>query len=456
MATARIGIVGGGVGGLSSAILLARRGYEVEVFERDAPPPADLADVQGWSRPGAPQSHHPHVYLGLFRRLLRENLPDVLQDMHDHGVDELPFGGIGGPAEPGDEDLVMMAARRNTLEWALHRALAKEDRVKIHSEVSAQLAEPVDGVLTGVRTPSGVVNFDAIIDATGGRSKVGQQYLETLSEAECGKVYNSRFYALREGAQRPPLQHGSVTVVDGLGYGAALFAHDCGVFAIDIGRLPEDDALKKLRDPEAFDRVVALFDRFEPWFADGIATPISEVVPMPGLRNVLRTLKSDAPKGYFPIGDRVCLADPTFGRGLASVLAHAVRLAETFTAAGDDLAELNVRTTQEQVEFVRPWFDDVVAQDVARTSLWRAAVKGESWQELLVDLPPNPFMMIDAEEHDPELGLAARRYVSMLTRTIDTTEVYERIQAITEHSEAGEQVASTAPTYAEVLAALDG
>ncbi|MDA3627066.1 NAD(P)-binding protein [Saccharopolyspora sp. WRP15-2] len=452
---ARIAVVGGGVGGLSSAILLARRGFEVEVFERDAPPPADLADVQSWPRPGAPQSHHPHVYLGLFRRLLRENLPDVLRDMHDHGVDELPFSGIRGPVEPGDEDLVMMAARRNTLEWALHRAVAGESRIRLHSGVSAQLAEPVDGVLTGVRTAAGVVDFDVVIDATGARSKVGQQYLETVSEAECGKVYNSRFYALRDGVQRPPLQHGSVTVVDGLGYGAALFAHDCGVFSIDIGRLPEDEALKKLRDPDAFDRVVALFDKFAPWFAAGNATPISDVVPMPGLRNVLRTLKPDAPRGYFPLGDRVCLTDPTFGRGLALALAHAVRLAETFSTADGDLTRLNARTTREQVEFVRPWFDDVVVQDVARTSLWRAAVKGESWQDLLADAPPNPFLMIDAEEHDPELGLAARRYVSMLTRTVDTTEVYERIQAIMELSEAGEQAASTAPTYTDVLAALD-
>ncbi|MGW1682573.1 NAD(P)-binding protein [Saccharopolyspora sp. NPDC002376] len=452
---ARIAVVGGGVGGLSSAILLARRGFEVEVFERDTPPPADLADVQSWPRPGAPQSHHPHVYLGLFRRLLRENLPDVLRDMHDHGVDELPFSGIRGPVEPGDEDLVMMAARRNTLEWALHRAVSGESRIRLHSGVSVQLAEPVDGVLTGVRTAAGVVNFDVVIDATGARSKVGQQYLETVSEAECGKVYNSRFYALRDGVQRPPLEHGSVTVVDGLGYGAALFAHDCGVFSIDIGRLPEDEALKKLRDPDAFDRVVALFDKFEPWFADGKASPISEVVPMAGLRNVLRTLKPDAPKGYFPLGDRVCLTDPTFGRGLALALAHAVRLTETFRTAGDDLTRLNAQTTWEQVEFVRPWFDDVVVQDVARTSLWRAAAKGESWQELLADAPPNPFLMIDAEEHDPELGLAARRYVSMLTRTVDTTEVYERIQAIMELSEAGEQAASTAPTYTDVLAALD-
>lgn len=453
---ARIAVVGGGVGGLSSALLLARRGFEVEIFERDAPPPADLADVQGWPRPGAPQSHHPHVYLGLFRRLLRENLPDVLQDMHDHGVDELPFSGTRGPVEPGDQDLVMMAARRNTLEWALHRAVAGESRIRLRSGVSAQLAEPVGGVLTGVRTAAGVVDFDLVIDATGARSRVGQQYLDTVSEAECGKVYNSRFYALRDGVQRPPLEHGSTTVVDGLGYGVALFAHDCGVFSIDVGRLPEDDALKKLRDPDAFDRVVALFDKFTPWFADGNASPISEVVPMPGLRNVLRTLKPDAPKGYFPLGDRVCLTDPTFGRGLALALAHAVRLTETLAAAGGDLTGLNVQTTREQVEFVRPWFDDVVVQDVFRTSLWRAAVKGESWQELLAGAPPNPFLMIDAEEHDPELGLAARRYVSMLTRTVDTTEVHERIQAIMELSEAGEQAASSAPAYTDVLAALDG
>ncbi|CAM03830.1 flavin-dependent dehydrogenase [Saccharopolyspora erythraea NRRL 2338] len=450
---ARIAVVGGSVAGLSSAILLARRGFEVDLYERDTPPPDDLDDVQQWNRPGAPQTQHPHVFLGLFRKLLRQNLPDVHEDMLAGGVEELPFSCPLAATAPGDEDLLMMAARRTTLEWALHRARGRESRIRYCPGASVQLGDVDNGTLKGIRTAEGDRDYDAVLDATGARSKLGLAFTPVVSDIECGKVYNSRFYVLRDGAERPPLQYGSVSVVDGLGYGAALFYHDRGTFSIDIGRLPEDDAMKKLRDPHAFDRVVAMLEPFRPWFEDGKASPISEVVPMPGLRNVLRGLAPDAPKGYFPVGDRVCLTDPTFGRGLALALAHAVRIAETFAGTEGELAALNVRTTQEQVDYVRPWFDDVVVQDVARTSLWRAAVEDEPWQHLLPDMPPNPFLMIDAEEHDPELGQAARRYVSMLTRTVDTSDIHERIQAIGTSS-AKDQAAASAPTYAQVLDAL--
>ncbi|SFQ69240.1 Dehydrogenase (flavoprotein) [Amycolatopsis arida] len=444
-----IAVVGAGVAGLCTALLLARQGRDVDLLDRDTPPPDELAELGEWQRPGTPQAQHPHVYLGLFRRLLRENLPDVHGDLLAGGIEELPFSGNLPGAE---EDLVMMAARRSTLEWALHRALRKEHQIRYRPGVSVQAVEVAGGRVRGLRTARGVAEYDVVVDATGARSRLAVPFRGVVAEAECGKVYNTRFYRLRPGVPRPPLRYGSVTVVDGLGYGAALFCHDLGYFSIDIGRLPEDETLKRLRDPDAFERVVALFAAFRPWTEH--CAPVGEVVPMAGLRNVLYDLADDAPVGYFPVGDTVCVTDPTFGRGMALALAQAVPLARALAAGGGG-ADLNRRTTAAAVELTRPWFDDVVLQDRARTALWRAAVAGRPWQDLLPGMPPNPFLMIDAEDRDPELGLLGRRYVSMLHGTLDTADVRRRIAAVADSPAPG-QAPAHAPSYPAIVEALAG
>ncbi|MFD7576229.1 FAD-dependent oxidoreductase, partial [Streptomyces sp. NPDC059810] len=98
---ARIVVAGGGIAGLSAALLLARQGYAVDLVERDGPPPPDLGDVQEWQRPGAPQVRHPHMFLGLFRHLLHTRLPDVHADLLAHGVDEVDMTAPPGVEAPG-------------------------------------------------------------------------------------------------------------------------------------------------------------------------------------------------------------------------------------------------------------------------------------------------------------------------------------------------------------------
>lgn len=105
------------------------------------------------------------------------------------------------------------------------------------------------GAVRGVRLADGVRPAGLVVDCCGARSRLAPDWTEAVADVECGKVYNSRFYQLADGVTGPPTRYGTVTVVDGLGYGAALFSHDHGSFSIDVGRLPEDDALKDLRDP---------------------------------------------------------------------------------------------------------------------------------------------------------------------------------------------------------------
>jgi len=58
----KILILGGGIVGLSTAMMLARRGHDVTVFERDSKPlPASPEDAwQAWERRGVAQFRQPH------------------------------------------------------------------------------------------------------------------------------------------------------------------------------------------------------------------------------------------------------------------------------------------------------------------------------------------------------------------------------------------------------------
>jgi len=58
-------VLGGGVGGLSTALLLARDGHDVTVLERDADPLPESVDdaVHAWPRRGVPQFQQAHYLL---------------------------------------------------------------------------------------------------------------------------------------------------------------------------------------------------------------------------------------------------------------------------------------------------------------------------------------------------------------------------------------------------------
>ena len=111
-----VAVMGGGIAGLSAAIGFARRGRRVHVLERDSAAPAgDDPDAvfDAWERAGVAQFRQPHNFLGLGRRTLGDEAPDVLERVVAGGAFEnrqyelLPDG-----PEPGDEELVSICVRR--------------------------------------------------------------------------------------------------------------------------------------------------------------------------------------------------------------------------------------------------------------------------------------------------------------------------------------------------------
>ena len=116
---ARVVIVGGGLVGMCTGLLLQRDGHEVTVLERDpSPPPTDPRDAWAdWERRGINQFRLPHYFQPKFRQDLDEHLPDVSQAMRDagalplHMVESIPDEMTGGK-RAGDDDLVALTGRR--------------------------------------------------------------------------------------------------------------------------------------------------------------------------------------------------------------------------------------------------------------------------------------------------------------------------------------------------------
>jgi 2-polyprenyl-6-methoxyphenol hydroxylase-like FAD-dependent oxidoreductase len=120
---ATITILGAGVAGLTTAMLLAGDGHDVTVLERDPAPPAD-DPWQDWHRPGVNQFRLPHYLLPRWWTDLQAVLPDAAAAMPAAGatrvnpLTELPPE-MRGDTTDDDRRFDTVTARRPVLEAAL-------------------------------------------------------------------------------------------------------------------------------------------------------------------------------------------------------------------------------------------------------------------------------------------------------------------------------------------------
>ncbi len=380
-------VLGGGVAGLAAARLLARHYPRVLVLERDvrrdAATPEDA--FRDWERGGVPQFRHSHAFLARLRLVLLAHMPDVLDRLRDVGVREITLAETAPPGmhlgeRADDEDVVLLACRRATFEWALRESLRGRPGVELREGLFAAGLVGVsdDGGrprVTGVRLDDGSVLSASLVVDTLGRRSPAPAWLAAIGadaprevSSETGIFYYTRFYRLRRA--RAP--QGTTGLVAGdLGWvKIAIFPGDADTFSITIGAPVDDASLKTLSDPRKFERFVAAFPQIAPWRARGVSDPISgsatPVLVMGQLRNRMRHfVDADGPlaPGLLVLGDAAYHSNPIYGRGCSSALLQASLLDEAVGRHRDDPAAAARMLHALSEAHVRPFWDAAVASD---------------------------------------------------------------------------------------------
>src|SRR5690349_16382798 len=125
-------ILGAGLTGLSTALLLARDGHHVTVLDRDPAPPAPGREWDEWERPGVAHFRLAHIMLPFWHAQMLADLPFVLDRLVAAGACHINFASLLPPpvydgGRLGDDRFQTLTARRPVLEAAFAAAAAAAD-----------------------------------------------------------------------------------------------------------------------------------------------------------------------------------------------------------------------------------------------------------------------------------------------------------------------------------------
>lgn len=382
----RIAVVGGGVAGLSSALMLARAGHEVILLERDfvdEPASPDAAFDQ--ARRGVAHFRQPHAFIPRAVAVLKRALPDVHAALVAAGADEIDISTrLPGQRRPSDRELVYLGVRRALIEWALRHAVRRQQGLTVQAGARAVgwtiVAAGSDGRarIDGVRLDDGTtIAAELVVDAQG-RTSRSHGWLAAhgidvaVKSAPSGVLYYSRYFRFHDGSRFPDGPW-MLTPRGDFGYAAfTTFPGDNGTFAVAFAIDASDHPLRGLQHESAYEAVcratpllATLMDRSQ---------PITGVFPMGELHNTLHRFFDGgraAAHGLIPVGDALVHTDPMFALGLAFAVVHADALTAAVGAHATDLAALADDFGRRCREEAEERFAMACATDEARSCSWR-------------------------------------------------------------------------------------
>jgi flavin-dependent dehydrogenase len=151
---------------------------------------------------------------------------------------------------------------------------------------------------------------------------------------------------------------------------------DAQTWSVTVYLSSHDQAMKGLRDPERWSRVVGACPRHAHWL-DGEA--ITGVAPMAGIVDRFRRLVVDGVPvitGVLAVGDAWACTNPSLGRGIALGLLHAVATSEVVAEHLGDPRALALAHDDVTQARLTPWYRHTVGLDRARAAAIRAEIEG--------------------------------------------------------------------------------
>jgi len=405
-------VVGGGPVGMFCGMVLARRGDDVIVVDRDPGPPA----TGGWPRRGVMQFFLPHFFRYIVRGLLTEELPDVWDAVLAAG---------GEPALPAGfpEELTGLQCRRSTFERAIW-TVARREPLALRTGHADRLVTS-RGRAAGVVVDGQTVDADLVIVAAGRASRFADAARPPAEGGNCGFSYVARMYRARPGHEIP----GTGLPLSSLyrGYLAMVFPQDAGTLSVLIVRPSADRGLAELRHNDCFDAIAPLVPQLAPWTDPAGFEPITDVMAGGGLTNTYcgqLDARGRVPvPGMFFAGDAVCTTNPAAGRGVSLGLRQAHMLTGMLAARGADPCDVAERLDAWCAANIRPWYEDHLYWDA--TLLRRLA--GE---DIDVQAPIPSDVVCAAATVDPAIWPAAGPYLAMQALPSVLDAVQDRARAV--------------------------
>jgi 2-polyprenyl-6-methoxyphenol hydroxylase-like FAD-dependent oxidoreductase len=379
----RVAIIGGGIGGLATALALPASDYEIVIVERDPEPPNIDPEraFEAWQRPGVPQFRHAHILLARLQTTLRDEHPALLAELLQAGLQLSTVEQVLPPTHydgiepmPGDEDLLHLWGRRPTFEYVVRRYVGRMPHVRfMHSIKVSGLVSDVDGqtfTVRGLELQRGedkeVLPADLIIDGSGKHSKV-PEWLEphgvrvSVEKQISGFVYSCRHYRLRDPQHEPPRRDGGGNF-DYLGY--ATFYAEHGHFAVTFGcPVEETELAKAIARPDGFEALCAQLPVLRYWTeASEVESKVLGSGRFENRWTRYGTAGGLALAGLFPLGDAQLETNPMYGRGCAAAFVQAGILARALGEKSDPIERARFYYEQSRA-LLQPYYELSVATD---------------------------------------------------------------------------------------------
>jgi 2-polyprenyl-6-methoxyphenol hydroxylase-like FAD-dependent oxidoreductase len=394
---ARIVIIGAGVVGLGTAMLLAGDGHQVTVLERDpTSPPEPVEAWERWQRPGLNQFRLPHFFLAGFRSVVDAELPEVSGALRAAGALRLNVIGdapreMTGGWRDGDDCYELLTGRRPVVEAVIATQAAATRGVDVRrgtavtGMVSGASALPGVPHVTGVWTKDGEsIPADLVVDMSGRRSALpgwlseigARDPAEELEDS--GFVYYGRHFRSVDGSVPPAI---GPNVMDWGTITSLTLPADNGTWAIALVTSSKDTALRPLRETGRWEAVVRGLPLVAHWL-DG--TPIEDGVQvMAHLEDRYRGFVADGrpvATGVVAVADSWACSNPANGRGASIGMLHAVTLRDQLREVGlDDPAAFAEAFHTATARTVEPWYRATLATDRYRLAEIESGVRGGTY-----------------------------------------------------------------------------